>query len=193
MKNKIEALFEEWRYETVEKNVSWMKGVDVVRAMRKTLETCERESRGEITAHKDGKSVVLKDGSQGELKRNQPVSITEAPSAVSNGTQSDCCCTRRITDKRTGCCAREVHRPRIPDQRLHHRCARQHVCTLGCELCGLIRWLLAFGVGAGLDEKGSLLDRGIDKIARELNGTDSHENKHDVSLCICSRRFSSSF
>lgn len=80
MKTKLEVLFEKWRDEAVDQSVPWMKAGDVVRAMKKTLETCERESRGEITAHKDGKSVVLNDGSLGELKRNQPVSITNVPS-----------------------------------------------------------------------------------------------------------------
>jgi hypothetical protein len=41
------------------------------------------------------------------------------------------------------------------------------------------------GLIAGVDEKGALIDRGIDKIAKYLNGTDSHELKHEVS----SRRY----
>ena len=43
-------------------------------------------------------------------------------------------------------------------------------CSTACD--GLI---------AGVDEKGALIDRGIDKIAKYLNGTDSHELKHEVS------------
>ena len=37
---------------------------------------------------------------------------------------------------------------------------------------------------AGVDEKGLLMDRGIDKIAANLNGTDSHENKHEVRALL---------
>jgi len=37
----------------------------------------------------------------------------------------------------------------------------------------------------GVDEKGALIDRGIDKIAKYLNGTDSHELKHeDVQFAL---------
>ena len=42
---------------------------------------------------------------------------------------------------------------------------------------------------AGLDEKGVLLDRGIDKIAATLNGTYSHENLHEVSPFVCALSF----
>lgn len=129
MKSKLEVLFEEWRDDAVGQSTPWIKAGDVIRSMKKTLETCERESRGEIMAHKDGKSVILADGSLGKLNRNQP----EASNTIENFCFIPGLCACRIADKRAGCFAREVHRPRISDQRLHHGCARQHMCTLACE------------------------------------------------------------
>ena len=77
VKNKLEVLFEQWRDDAVGQGVPWMKAGDVIRAMKKTLDTCEREKRGEVKALPDGRNVVAQDGTQGELYLNQSAPTTE--------------------------------------------------------------------------------------------------------------------
>ena len=71
MNVKLQELFEGWRDDAVNASTPWMKAADVIRSMKKTLEKCEREMRGEIKPCEDGKNVVI-DGVQGELYLKQP-------------------------------------------------------------------------------------------------------------------------
>ena len=126
VKNKLEVLFEQWRDDAVGQGVPWMKAGDVIRAMKKTLDTCEREKRGEVKALPDGRNVVAEDGTQGELNLINP---RLPPSCCSARATTNVLCfvlpgVSRITDQRVGRFARQVYCPRIPDQRLHHRCVR---------------------------------------------------------------------
>ena len=93
MKAKLEPLFEEWRADAVGANVPWNKAGDVVRSMRKTLETCEREKRGEIKAHRNGTHFLAADGQSqgGTLNLDDSVAHWTAASARARMLTVVCC------------------------------------------------------------------------------------------------------
>lgn len=124
VKDKLMPLFEEWRADALGQNVPWSKAGDVVRAMRKTLDTCELERRGEIKIHPEGTHFLADDGRSkgGEHSLRKIVPRTQRCHSVRANTNLRIvlpvlwrCVLCRLPHERPGRHGREVQDSRIPD------------------------------------------------------------------------------
>ena len=144
-----------------------MRAGDVVRAMKNTLKNCEVEMRGELKASKDGVNYLTPSGSVGSA-HSPPLPPSESPHCAMTFNTA---CPRRM---------RLFHRPAYELLSSHaYTDSRTHELESLQNLFMVNGFPINKTVG-GLSAKGEVMPGGLEQLSTYLNGTDSHENSHEV-------------
>ena len=162
IKAALEPQFESWREEN-RLGTAWMRAGDVVRAMKNTLKNCEVEMRGELKASKDGVNYLTPSGSVGSA-HSPPIRITALRNDVQHSLPPDAPISPAPYEL--------LSSHAYTDSRTHELESLQNLFMVN-------GFPINKTVG-GLSAKGEVMPGGLEQLSTYLNGTDSHENSHEV-------------